>query len=133
MWWSDWYPKATGAVSGAVAASEGVMSSLWKSPPNADVNPDDPPAASELKTIDAVDLFGDIPATPSVQDKIAQRPKTWDEMSWYEKAWSYATDVVPGAVEDTAGVGRGVADSKREYGTSGAETPITVGKRAASA
>src|SRR6266508_2224802 len=128
MFWDTWYTNAQNAVSGAVKVSQDALGSLFRSPDNADINPDDQPAVAGVKTGSSVDLFWDIPSTPKVADDISQIPPTWDQTPWYSKLWTYGTSIIPGAVADTVGVGRPVADpSSSDLGTGGAETPISVG------
>src|SRR6267142_82675 len=123
MWWSDWYTNATGAVSGAMSAAQTTVGSLFKDPPtgSAAYFPDDPPPSdtmSERISGTPDDLFpaapGPLPITTDIQQQIAMRPKNWDEMSWWEKAKTYA-GIAPAAVADTVGL------SNRP----GASTPIS--------
>jgi hypothetical protein len=123
MWWSDWYVNATGAVSQSYNAAQNTVASLFKDPPTGSgaYNPDDRPttdAVAERATYSPDDLFpaapGPLPVTTDIQQAIATRPKTWDEMSWWEKAKTYV-GVAPGAIADTVGL------SSRE----GASTPVS--------
>ena len=64
------------------------------------------------------DLFpvdpGPWPVNTDIQQAIVKRPKTWDEMSFWEKAKTYV-GIAPGAIADTVGL------SERP----GASTPIS--------
>lgn len=122
-WWSDWYTSATGAVSGSMTAAQDTVASLFKDPPtgSAAYFPDDPPttdAQNARATGSAQDLFpsapGPLPISTDIQQAILTRPKTWDEMSWWEKAKTYV-GVAPGAVADTFGLS----------GREGASTPVS--------
>ena len=112
MWWSDWYTRASDAVSGAVTATETSVASLFKENPNGSgaYAPDDAPTSDVLRdrmSGTPADLFPVPPDTwpvnTDVQQAIVSRPKTWDEMSWWEKAKTYV-GIAPGAIADTIGV-----------------------------
>lgn len=122
-WWSDWYTSASSAVGGTIAAVENSVSGLFKEPATGSIaySPDDvstsdrvrdrsaPLYTDQLFPIDA----GPWPVNTDIQQAIVSRPKTWDEMSFWEKAKTYV-GIVPGAVADTVGLGR-----------VGAETPVS--------
>lgn len=121
--WSGWYESATGAVSGAMEAAQTTVGALFKDPPTGSgaYNPDDvsvSEAVRERRSGTTFDLFpedaGPFSVQTDIQQAILTRPKTWDEMSWWEKAKTYA-GVAPGAVADTIGVS----------GRPGASTPFT--------
>jgi hypothetical protein len=112
--WDDWYGRATAAVGASITAAQSTVGSLFKEPPVGSIayQPDDPPLSDVLRSRQSstpYDLFpvesGPLPVSTDIAQQIAQRPKTWDEMSFWEKAKAYV-GVVPGAVADTIGVGR---------------------------
>lgn len=130
MWWSDWYTRATGAVSASIAAAQSSVASLFKEPPlgSGVYVPDDPPLSDHLRdrmTGTPNDLFfiepGPLPVSTDIGQLIATRPRTWDEMSWWEKAKTYV-GIVPGAVADTAGMGRETAETPVTFARSAGET-----------
>lgn len=112
MWWSSWYANATGAVSATMEAAQTTVASLFKDPPTGSgaYNPDDLSVSDivrERRSSSPADLFPEDPGPFRVQTDIQQailtRPKTWDEMSFWEKAKTYV-GVSPGAVADTVGL-----------------------------
>jgi len=117
LWWDSWYGTATGAVSASMTAARDAVSSLFKEPSigSGAYEPDDPPLSDVLRSRQSgtpYDLFsvesGPLAASTDIQQSILTRPKTWDEMSWWEKARTYV-GIVPGAVADTVGMGRPAA------------------------
>lgn len=123
MWWSDWYASATGAVSGSITAVETSVAPLFKENPNGSgaYVPDDAPLSDVLRDRASgtpADLFpmpaDTWPVNTDVQQAIVSRPKTWDEMSFWEKAKTYV-GIAPGAIADTIGL------SERP----GASTPVS--------
>lgn len=142
MFWDNWYTNAQSAVAGSWDAAQASVSSLFKEPPVGSIayQPDDTPVSDVLrdrKSNTAWDLFpvdpGPLPIATDIQAQIATRPKTWDEMSFWEKAKTYV-GVVPGAVADTAGLGRQgattPADVAAAAGTAVTKTAETVGSAA---
>jgi hypothetical protein len=122
-WWSDWYTNATGAVGASMTAAQDTVSSLFRDPPTGSgaYFPDDAPvtdAVAARATSSPDDLFpagpGPLPLTTDIQQSILTRPKTWDEMSWWEKAKTYV-GIAPGAVADTFGLS----------GREGSSTPVS--------
>lgn len=131
MWWSDWYDQASGAVSGAVSSAQSTVSALFREPQvgSGAYEPDDPAALriiQERRSGTPYDLFpvnpGPMPVATDIQQQILARPKTWDEMSFWEKAYAYA-GIAPGAVADTVGLS----------GRAGSETPATAATSAGKA
>jgi len=132
-WWNQWYSSATDAVGATIQRTQDAVSSLFREPPTGSsiYIPDDPPLSDILRSRQSntpYDLFsvdpGPLSIATDIQQQILERPKTWDEMSWWERAKSYV-GVLPGAVADTAGIGRETAETP-------ASTVIAAGSTVAS-
>lgn len=122
-WYSDWYGNAVDAVGGAWDAAQASVSGLFKNPPTGSgaYQPDDISVSDvvrERRSQTPADLFpvnpGPFDISTDIQQAIMQRPKTWDEMSFWEKAKTYV-GIAPGAIADTIGVS----------GRPGASTPVS--------
>lgn len=111
-WWSSWYESSVNAVGAAWDASQATVSSLFKGPTygSGTYQPDDVSVSDvvrERRSQTPSDLYpvnpGPFDVTTDIQQAIMQRPKTWDEMSWWEKAKTYV-GIAPGAIADTIGI-----------------------------
>lgn len=123
MWWNDWYDRASSAVGGAMTAAQETVSGLFREPTygSGAYQPDDVPLSDTIRSRQSgspQDLFsvdpGPFPVMTDIDQAILSRPKSWDEMSLWEKAKTYV-GIVPGAVADTVGL------SSRP----GASTPVS--------
>lgn len=122
--WDGWYSSAVETVGASWDAAQSSVGALFKEPPLGSIayDPDDVSVSDAVRsrqTSSPADLFpfdpGPLPVATDIQAQILTRPKSWDEMTLWEKAKAYATGIVPGAVADTVGLGR-----------PGAQTPADV-------
>jgi hypothetical protein len=110
---SSWYKSAVDAGSQAFDAGQALVSSLWAAPEAS--SPGVQLSDSQIAAIRDAGLTSDLPTWFAAPPSLPERLPTWDEMPWYQKAWSFVASV-PGAVGDTAGI------TQRP----GAETPASV-------
>lgn len=110
--WDGWYTNSVDAVGGAWDAAQASVSHLFKGPTygSGSYQPDDVSVSDvvrERRSQTPADLFpinpGPFAVTTDIQQAIMERPKTWDEMSFWEKAKTYA-GIYPGAIADTIGI-----------------------------
>jgi len=112
-WWNTWYEQATQAVGASMEAAQRVVAPLFKEPVTGSsaYTPDDPPLSDRLRDRQSgtpLDLYSVEPGPWAIQtdlqQRILERPKTWDEMSWWDKFKVYTGQVIPDAAFETMGV-----------------------------